>query len=151
MIEKLEIENYRGIAHGEISGLAPLTILVGPNSSGKSTVLEALLLSASPDSGDAMVRAALRRGWVGVATTVAMLPTGVAHFKVKANGVEHVHRVTGRSPSFSHVVDQVVKAQISLQGPGNYSASGRGPAASLIEVQSADVDPAELDAAVSRA
>ena len=78
MIEKLEIENYRGIAHGEISGLAPLTILVGPNSSGKSSILEALFLAASTGSGDALALAATRRGWVGGATTLAMLPKGNA-------------------------------------------------------------------------
>src|SRR5437016_9270450 len=97
MIEKLEIENYRGIAHGEISGLAPLTILVGPNSSGKSTILEALLLAASPGSSDALARAAMHRGWVGAATTGAMLPKQTAKFRVTAAGNEQVHQLTVRN------------------------------------------------------
>ncbi len=36
--------NFRGIRKGEIE-LAPLTILIGPNGSGKTTILEALLLA----------------------------------------------------------------------------------------------------------
>lgn len=47
MIESIEIENLRGIAHGKLEGLTPLTILVGPNGSGKSTILEALYLGGS--------------------------------------------------------------------------------------------------------
>lgn len=42
MIESIEIENLRGIAHGKLEGLTPLTILVGPNGSGKSTILDAI-------------------------------------------------------------------------------------------------------------
>jgi len=47
MITKLEIKNFRGIEEGNIE-LAPLTILVGPNNSGKSTILEALFLLPNP-------------------------------------------------------------------------------------------------------
>lgn len=50
MIESIEIENLRGIAHGKLEGLTPLTILVGPNGSGKSTILDAILLGASVDT-----------------------------------------------------------------------------------------------------
>ncbi|RLE62584.1 MAG: hypothetical protein DRJ47_10440, partial [Thermoprotei archaeon] len=44
MIKKVTLRNFRGIAKGEID-LEPLTILVGPNNSGKTTILEALLLA----------------------------------------------------------------------------------------------------------
>ena len=44
MIKKIALRNFRGIAKGEID-LEPLTILVGPNNSGKTTILEALLLA----------------------------------------------------------------------------------------------------------
>lgn len=50
MIESIEIENLRGIAHGKLDGLTPLTILVGPNGSGKSTILDALLLGANTET-----------------------------------------------------------------------------------------------------
>ncbi len=47
MIEKLKLTNFRGIKYGEIE-LAPVTILLGANNSGKSTILEALFLAPNP-------------------------------------------------------------------------------------------------------
>jgi len=47
MITKLSIKNFRGIEKGELE-LAPLTILLGSNNSGKSTILEALFLAPNP-------------------------------------------------------------------------------------------------------
>jgi len=47
MIKKLRIKNFRGIKEGEIE-LAPLTILLGGNNSGKTTILEALFLAPNP-------------------------------------------------------------------------------------------------------
>jgi AAA15 family ATPase/GTPase len=44
MIEMVEIENLRGIVSGRLEGLSPLSILLGVNNSGKSTILEALYL-----------------------------------------------------------------------------------------------------------
>lgn len=44
-IDRVEIERLRGVRHGVVDGLSPLSILVGPNNCGKSTVLEALVLS----------------------------------------------------------------------------------------------------------
>lgn len=50
MITSITIENLRGIRQGTLEGLAPLTLLVGPNNSGKSTVLDALMIGANPDA-----------------------------------------------------------------------------------------------------
>ena len=44
MLSSLEIKNFKGIKSGTISNLAQVNILVGRNNSGKSTVLDALLL-----------------------------------------------------------------------------------------------------------
>ncbi len=44
MIRKIRFYNFRGIRKGELE-LSPLTILIGANGSGKTTVLEALLLT----------------------------------------------------------------------------------------------------------
>lgn len=60
MITSISIENLRGIAEGELEGLAPLTILTGPNASGKSTVLDALLIGASDEPDEAVGRAVAR-------------------------------------------------------------------------------------------
>ena len=44
MLSSLEINNFKGIKTGAISDLAQVNVLVGRNNSGKSTVLDALLL-----------------------------------------------------------------------------------------------------------
>src|SRR6516164_10161263 len=43
MLTSLEIENFKGIAARQRIDFAPLTLLFGPNSAGKSTILQALL------------------------------------------------------------------------------------------------------------
>jgi energy-coupling factor transporter ATP-binding protein EcfA2 len=51
MLKTLEIENMRGIRKGTISDFSRINILIGPNGCGKSTVLESLVLLATPFSG----------------------------------------------------------------------------------------------------
>ena len=55
MIESIEIENLRGIAHGKLEGLTPLTILVGPNGSGKSTILDAIFAGYQSNSAGSTI------------------------------------------------------------------------------------------------
>ena len=54
MINSIEIKNFRGINEGKLENLTPLTILVGANGCGKSTVLQSLLLGASADQDEAL-------------------------------------------------------------------------------------------------
>ena len=61
MIKSIEIKGLRGILEGKLDDLAPLTILVGPNGCGKSTILDALLIGASPFPGEAIGQSVLRR------------------------------------------------------------------------------------------
>jgi predicted ATPase len=61
VITKLEIDGLRGVKRGTIDGLSPLTVLVGSNGSGKSTVLDAILIGAAHAPGDAVGRAVQRR------------------------------------------------------------------------------------------
>ena len=60
MISAVQIHKLRGIEAATLTDLAPLTVLTGFNGSGKSTVLDALLLGASPRPADAVGRAIQR-------------------------------------------------------------------------------------------
>ncbi|MGD8452387.1 MAG: AAA family ATPase [Phycisphaerae bacterium] len=65
MITSIEIQNLRGIHHGELNDLSPLTILVGPNGCGKSTILEAFVLVVGlPDRRNTRTFVAERRAKV---------------------------------------------------------------------------------------
>lgn len=61
MIQSIKIERLRGIREGELNDLTPLTILVGGNGSGKSTVLEALYIGANKSPAYAIGQSVLRR------------------------------------------------------------------------------------------
>lgn len=72
MIDNIRIENLRGVRKGELHALAPLTVLVGRNGAGKSTVLEALALGASHQPGEALGRVvSARGGWNGARWVVS--------------------------------------------------------------------------------
>src|ERR1041384_878584 len=64
MIRSIEIKNLRGIQEGKLENLTPLTILVGPNGCGKSTILDALLIGVSPTPCEAVSFVVLRRDGV---------------------------------------------------------------------------------------
>ncbi len=48
MLRRLEIKNFKGIKEGTLEGLAQVNLLVGRNNSGKSTILDALIMLRSP-------------------------------------------------------------------------------------------------------
>lgn len=58
----MSLENFRGFRGQTIVPLAPLTFLVGPNSSGKSSILNALYLCAQSRLGPLAASAATFRG-----------------------------------------------------------------------------------------
>ena len=49
MITSIEIENLRGIAHGKLEGLTELSVIIGKNGSGKSSILDAIMIIADKD------------------------------------------------------------------------------------------------------
>lgn len=75
----LEIEGFRGIRTGKLADLGPLTLLVGPNCSGKSTALEALYVAQGTvyrGPHHPLERIANRRGWLGTHTASTLVPSG---------------------------------------------------------------------------
>lgn len=62
LLERLLIENFRGVKEGKLEALSPLSILVGPNNCGKSTALEAIEILGQGSDAHRVVEALLRRG-----------------------------------------------------------------------------------------
>ena len=52
MIKELFLKNFRGIKTGHLKDFSRINILLGPNNSGKSTILEALYLTSSMSKGE---------------------------------------------------------------------------------------------------
>ena len=52
MITKIHLENFKGVKERQTIELKPITLLFGPNSSGKSTVVQALhyLIAGTADA-----------------------------------------------------------------------------------------------------
>lgn len=63
MITKLELENWRGIKRGVIEGFQRINVLVGRNNSGKSSVLEAILLF-NQSAEKLLLQRRPKQGWI---------------------------------------------------------------------------------------
>ncbi|MBI5368404.1 MAG: AAA family ATPase [Planctomycetes bacterium] len=74
-----------------MKGLLPLTVLTGPNNSGKSTCLEAICLAVGEDPAAQFAHVVKRRGWLGLDSVNFTLAAGRCHF-VAEGGLEHVPR-----------------------------------------------------------
>lgn len=61
MIESVTIHGLRGIREGSLEGLSPLTVITGVNGCGKSTVLDALLITDAARPEEAIAHAVQRR------------------------------------------------------------------------------------------
>ena len=62
MISSIKIEAFRGVKEGQLDGLGPINILVGPNNSGKSTCLEAVALVGSAGNALEVAELLIHRG-----------------------------------------------------------------------------------------
>jgi energy-coupling factor transporter ATP-binding protein EcfA2 len=67
-LTELRIQGYRGIKDSDVLRFAPLTVLVGPNGCGKSTVLDAAMLAVAASPRRALAVAAARRTQVNGAS-----------------------------------------------------------------------------------
>jgi energy-coupling factor transporter ATP-binding protein EcfA2 len=85
MIESLTIANLRGIREGKLDGFFPLTLLMGPNNSGKSTVLEGLFLLSAPYPGTLM-QILTRRGYLGRLGVMSAMPKGDVSLRAISSG-----------------------------------------------------------------
>ncbi len=120
MIRSIKIQNFRGIREGGLSDLAPMTLLMGPNNSGKSTCLEAACIPWDPvpvDGADMVLR---RRGWLGLEEldfAIAAAGTTLAVSGTRApdeRQIESSIKLSLRNVSLSEASDAV--GAVGLQG-----------------------------------
>lgn len=62
MLRSLRIENWRRFKHLELDGLGQVTLLVGANNSGKTSILEAIHLLAAREDPESVYSSMIRRG-----------------------------------------------------------------------------------------
>jgi len=113
MITKLELENWRGIKRGVIDGFRQINVLVGRNNSGKSSILDAILLLC-PNAEKLLLRRGPRQGWIDFifvgqngARVKVYAPSGVIERIVKADGVSLV-QVVGDSQKVMPILDKIL-------------------------------------------
>lgn len=152
MITALKIKGFRGIAQGSLEGLAPLTVLVGPNNSGKSTVLESLLLAAPGANVEALEHVVQRRGAIGAESARAVAPSGVAQIQIQED--ERNPLLEMRADSTGHIEALILpggdRFAFTVTEDGSALGAGSpGKNARIIEVDSARRDPAELERMIS--
>jgi predicted ATPase len=113
VITGVKIENFRGVREGGVEGLAPISILVGPNNSGKSTVLEAIGVVGKAIRANEIADLLLRRGG--------------APF----DALEHVFNIGAK------------KARIELRGESKGKPTTWGTELSVTRLSSASVQDAQ--------
>jgi len=97
IIRGLKLRYFRGVVRGYVE-LAPLTVLVGPNNSGKTTVLEALLLA---------------HGFRDVAGLSVLSILSAIHKTLESVGVDHLvygYGAKARRAVATYIVDSQVKS-----------------------------------------
>jgi len=101
MFNSLEINGYRGLKHFEMKGLGRVNLLVGRNNSGKTSVLEAVLILASlanPRNIWGILRNRNEEAEVDLASLYGN-PASEPDYDV--NHLFHGHQITGGSFSIS--------------------------------------------------
>ena len=94
MITSVRIENFRGVREGGVDGLAPISVLVGPNNSGKSTALEAIAVGELAPRAHDIARLLLRRGGSPLDALGRVVARGASHALITAgsDGAEQARR-----------------------------------------------------------
>jgi energy-coupling factor transporter ATP-binding protein EcfA2 len=88
MFTRIQIDGLRGIANADLDGLAPVTLLLGSNGSGKSTVLEAIGVACANNSAEATFQALAKREWLGL--------EGMKYWFTKDDGTSTITAYEGR-------------------------------------------------------
>lgn len=101
MIKTISIDGLRGISGAVVPNCRPITVLIGANGSGKSTVLDALAIAAYPAPCTGLMLAASRRRNVpdGARWLFARGDAGMGSLRVQLDDSEHGRRLVQARPS----------------------------------------------------
>ena len=134
MFESVTIENFRGIEKLEVP-LSPLTVLVGPNGVGKSSILDAISLGGSTfHESVATLVANRRQGLADAASWVIRYAQAAATVGLRQR--DTIVRISlGRNPNYLHATRGAdpngrweARCEIAVGSPYNVvSSSGVGP------------------------
>jgi predicted ATPase len=90
-IDTIKVQDYRGFSHFEMKEISSITVLVGRNNTGKSTLLEAFAMASSASSGwfdclgeDLLAAITEKRGGVGFSGV--MIKIGAGESKIDFSG-----------------------------------------------------------------
>jgi len=138
VISSIKIEAFRGVKEGQVDGLGPINILVGPNNSGKSTCLEAVALVGTGnalkvaelllhrggpplDALDHVVRAPAK----SAAITVAFPDGRGCRCDVSIGGVNNaLHFDRAKTEGLKETMKRVVATLVYASPAGNRSSAG---------------------------
>jgi predicted ATP-dependent endonuclease of OLD family len=92
-IDSIKVEDYRGFECFEMKEISPITVFVGRNNTGKSTLLEAFAMASSASSGwydclgeDLLEAIAEKRG--GASFSGVMVKIGATESKISFSGID---------------------------------------------------------------
>jgi predicted ATPase len=119
MIKSITIEGLRGIRNGTLEGLGELTILTGTNGCGKSTVLDALLISTHPrpDVGVALAVSRRKAAWNAAQWLVANFASN-ARLSCRTDLDERITELTAE-PEVSYVAHKLLRDEHLLEPYGS--------------------------------
>jgi hypothetical protein len=116
VISSLKIEAFRGVREGLVEGLSPISILVGPNNSGKSTCLEAALMPCLGDSTEDAAKILLRRGGPPHDALQHVITEGSASARFEMRGDFKIAR-SNESPTLANLINTTLKISGYLSNP----------------------------------
>ena len=146
MLKSITIDNFRGIKHLGIENFGRINIFVGANGSGKTTVLEALAIMASPGDPHMLSRLAMWRE-MGPMNIQVDYPLRSFFFDLNAGrdislsarteiGTQRL-AISGLQPTISQSIESGINQPAGGVGPqdatGLFSGSGRTEEPRLVD------------------
>lgn len=157
-LDSLALENFQGFHGYQSVEAAPLTVIFGPNASGKSSIGRSLkLLKQSANSGlagflyrgdqiDLKTRNYVTFGMdpeadMGAGLSVELDPTNIENFGVDSIGlVKHAANSGSRLTIFVHAVGQFDQAELNYSFDLVFNEEGVGPTSfSVVDRQAAEL------------